>query len=231
MQTKAGLHRLRGDKRKIWSQKWGSPLAPEESVSLRLLAPSSMASRALQGPAGLYRSGGLSLAPGEASQAGLTAARTSGVSQTHPCCDGFCTLKKKSLQAQPGRHKSQRLRAAAADMTYGPIAMATGAQPAWARKCRTRLTGLCGALMERPVFQRKDVFSGTHCPFVFILDPNESRARSISPSPANRLFSALFCLGRGFLLLTCPPKGLQARAQLELACKDLDWSARWASLS
>ena len=81
------------------------------------------------------------------------------------------------------------------------------------------------------MFQRKDVFSGTHCPFVFILDPNESRARSISPSPANRLFSALFCLGRGFLLLTCPPKGLQARDQLELACKDLDWSARWASLS
>ena len=155
MQTKAGLHPLRGDKRKTWSEKWGSPLAPEESVSFRLLAPSSVASRALQGLAGLYRSGGLSLAPGEASQEGLTAARTSGVSQRHPCCDGFCTLKKKSLQAQPGRHKSQRLRAAAADMTYGPIAMATGAQPAQAQKRRSRLTGLCGALMERQVFRER----------------------------------------------------------------------------
>lgn len=141
-------------------------------------------------------------------------------------------IKKKSLQAQPGRHKSQRLCAAAADMTYGPIAMATGAQPAHAQKHRSRLTGLCRALMERQVFQRKDVFSGTCYPFVFILEPNESPALSLSPSPANRLFSALsFCLGRGFLLLTCPPKGLGARPQLELFWKDLDWSAWWSSLN
>lgn len=123
-------------------------------------------------------------------------------SQRHPAllyCDRFRTLKK-SLQSQPGRHKSQRLCAAAADMTYGPIAMATGAQRAQAQKLRSCLAGLCGALMERQVWQRKDVFSGTHCPFVFILH----RSKPLAPAPLPALavpsqqvvFFPVFCTGR-----------------------------------
>lgn len=122
--------------------------------------------------------------------------RSSKGSQRHPallCCDRLRTLKK-SLQSQPGRHKSQCLCAAAADMTYGPIAMATGAQRAQAQKLRSCLAGLCGALMERQVWRRKDVFSGTRCPFVFILHQSKPLAPDSSPpspSPANRLFSSL----------------------------------------
>lgn len=104
----------------------------------------SRVQRVLQSPVGLHRFSGMAMGPGGASQAGLTATCTSKVSKRHcarPCCDGFCTLKK-SLQSQPGRHKSQRLCAAAADMTYGPITMATGAQPAQAQKHCSRLTGL-----------------------------------------------------------------------------------------
>lgn len=63
-------------------------------------------------------------------------------------------------------------------MTYGPITMATGAQPADAQKRHSCLTGLGWALMERQVFQRKDVFSRIRCPFVFI------QLRSKSPVPS-----------------------------------------------
>lgn len=95
--------------------------------------------------------------------------------------------------------------------------MATGAQPAHTQKRCSRLTGLCGALMERQVFRRKDVFSGTHCPFVFIPHRSEPLALSfLSPSPANRLFSSLSSAWEGvFFFLTCAPKGLQERPQLE----------------
>lgn len=97
--------------------------------------------------------------------------------------------------------------------------MATGAQPAHAQKRCSRLTGLCGALMERQVFRRKDVFSGTHWPFVFIPHRSKPLALSLlSPSPANRLFSSLSSAWEGvFFFLTCPPEGLQKRPQLEPA--------------
>ncbi|KAL4689454.1 hypothetical protein H8959_012245, partial [Pygathrix nigripes] len=89
-------------------------------------------------------------------------------------------------------YSSRKTLQTSADMTYGPIAMATEEQPARAQKRRSRLTGLCVALMERQVFRRKDVFSGTRCPFVFILHRSETLAFSLfSPSPANSLFSLL----------------------------------------
>lgn len=69
------------------------------------------------------------------------------------------------------------------------------------------------------MFRRKDVFSGTHCPFVFILHRSKPLALSLlSPSPANRLFSSLSSVWEGvFFFLTCPPEGLQKRPQLKPA--------------
>lgn len=136
---------------------------------------------------------------------------------------------RKSLQSQRGRHKWQRLCAAATDMTYGPVAMVMGAQPAHAQKHHSRLTGCCWG-SGRQVFQRKDVFTSTRCPFVFILHPSLPPACPLPfPSLANRLFSSLlfhWSMSSGRLTRKTPVracKGAEGSAWLMLLNHEWWW--------
>lgn len=62
---------------------------------------------------------------------------------------------KKSLQSQPDGHESQRFCAAATDVTYGPITIATGAQHQEHKNAAPARRLGC-VLMGSRGFQRKD---------------------------------------------------------------------------
>lgn len=167
------------------------------------------------------RFSGLAMGPGGASQAGLTATRTSKVSKRHrarPCCDGFCTLKK-SLQSQPGRHKSQRLCAASSSRHdlwshhHGNgSAAGTGTKALLPPDRPVRGPDGEGSVPEKGCILQNSLPICLHSGL-----ERAPRSFSLLIPSQQVVFLPRFCLGRGFLLLICSPKGLQERPQLELA--------------